>query len=48
MPQSEQLVLKSIIMTAKQFPYVEEVIIMVEGKEYEGAKVSVSAFANEF
>ena len=48
LPQSEPLVLKSIIMTAKQFPGVEEVKILVEGKEYEGGEVSVSAFANEY
>ena len=48
MPQSEALVLKSVIMTARQFPNVEEVIIMVEGKEYDGGQISVSAFANEY
>jgi len=48
LPQSEPLVLRSIIMTAKQFPGVEEVRILIEGKEYEGGEVSVSAFANEY
>ena len=38
MPQSEALVRKSVIMTARRFPNVEEVIIMVEGKEYDGDK----------
>jgi germination protein M len=49
LPQSEPLVLKSIIMTVKQFPGVEEVKILTEGKEYEGVEtISVSAFANEY
>jgi len=48
LPQSEPLVLRSIIMTAKQFPGVEDVKILVEGKEYEGGEISVSAFANEY
>ncbi|NLX70054.1 MAG: GerMN domain-containing protein [Clostridiales bacterium] len=48
LPQSEAMVLKSIIMTARQFPNVDEVIIMVEGKEYDGGQISVSAFANEY
>ncbi len=47
--ESEALVFKAIIFTAKQFPDVDQVKILVEGDDYEGAPAeSKTVFANQF
>lgn len=47
--ENEEIVLRSIIMTAKQFPEVYDVKITVNGKEYkENSPISLSVFANEY
>lgn len=46
---NESKVLKCIAMTAAQFPEVEEVRILVDGREYKNAGlVSIPVFANEY
>lgn len=47
---SEAMVFKAIMMVARQFPEVEQVNILVEGKNYVGAKPvnSTPVFANEY
>jgi len=46
---NEDLVLKSIYMTAKQFPETYHVKIMVDGEEYQGSDwLATSVFANEY
>lgn len=48
-PHSEMMVLKSLVMTAKQFPEIMDVKILVEGKDYEGFDtMSTMTFANEY
>ena len=47
--ENETTVLKAITMTAKQFPEVSAVKVLVEGNEYEGESLSTtSVFANEY
>lgn len=47
--ESEATVLKAIAMTAKQFPEVSAVKVLVEDKEYEGEVLPTSSvFANEY
>jgi len=46
---NESLVLRSIYMTAKQFPEANHVKIMVDGKEYQGSDwLATTVFANEY
>lgn len=46
---NEEAVLKSIYMTAKQYPEAYHVKIMVDGKEYKGSDwLATSVFANEY
>lgn len=47
--EDEDVTLKALIMTAKQFPEIQEVKILVEGKEYKDAnQIGMSVFANEY
>lgn len=47
--ESEPTVLKAITMTAKGFPGIADVQILVEGKEYRGeSSVATAVFANEY
>jgi germination protein M len=47
--ESERMVFKAIQMTARQFPEVNEVKILVDGREYPGdISMDTPVFANEF
>ncbi|MGI6538691.1 MAG: GerMN domain-containing protein [Caldicoprobacterales bacterium] len=48
--KSEEMVLRAVKLTALQYPEVEEVKILVEGKEYSGSDIvdEISVFANEW
>ncbi|HHW70732.1 MAG TPA: GerMN domain-containing protein [Clostridiales bacterium] len=45
---NEEIVIRAICMTAKQFPTVEKVNILVEGENYTPEGVTVSTFVNEY
>lgn len=45
---NEDIVLRSIYMTAKQFPNVEDVNILVDGKEYKSEGLTISTFINQY
>jgi germination protein M len=47
--ESEEMVFKTILMTTRQFPDVNEVKILVDGREYPGdISMEAPVFANEF
>lgn len=45
---NEEIVLRSIYMTAKQFPDVEQVNILVDGNEYKSEDLTISTFVNQY